>query len=155
MSFKPPHARMRAIKRAARPVSPFRGQPAVASVEEALARVEEALPREPVAPTPVEKDDDSIVAETIVDEVPAPVVAPPSIQRATPIVEPAEEASIVTEPVEEAVPSLDEDEEIGASLEMKRSELNALAVSLGVESPEKLPNKQAVVDAIAGAPQSI
>ena len=31
---------------------------------------------------------------------------------------------------------------------MTRRDLNAKAVSVGVESPEKLPNKQAVVDAI-------
>lgn len=36
----------------------------------------------------------------------------------------------------------------GVSMDMKRSDLDALALSLGVKNPEKLPNKQAVIDAI-------
>ncbi len=36
------------------------------------------------------------------------------------------------------------------SLEWPRRDLNAKAISVGIERPEKLPNKQAVIDAIRG-----
>lgn len=34
--------------------------------------------------------------------------------------------------------------------EMSRRDLNAKAISVGIERPDKLPNKQAVIDAIQG-----
>lgn len=68
--------------------------------------------------------------------LPPPVRAQHKVESvAEPVVEPVVEP--VAEPVVEA-PSLD----------MTRAELNALAESLGIESPDKLANKQAVLDAI-------
>ena len=104
MSYQPPFARMRNIKRnaavARKPAAP--AQPA--SVTEALAELTEKS----VSEEPVEA--------------------------------PIEAVDITPEP-ESAEPNMD----------MKRSELNAIAEEVGVENPDKLPNKQSVLDAIVEA----
>ena len=103
MSYKPPFARMRTIKRNAavtrKPAAP--AQPA--SVTEALAELtEKPVSEEPAAPV-------------------------------------------------ETVDTTPESENVEPNMDMKRSELNAIAEEVGVESPDKLPNKQAVLDAIVEA----
>lgn len=124
MSYKPPFARMRAIKQAAPPVDPKRGAaPQPVSVDEALAA-------EPEAP---------VVEEAVVE---APVVEEP---------ETTLPGAVDDTPEPEAG---GEDDAAEPSMDMKRSELDALAESLGVESPDKLPNKQAVIDAIHEAQES-
>ncbi|QBP32585.1 hypothetical protein SEA_GODPHATHER_12 [Mycobacterium phage GodPhather] len=57
---------------------------------------------------------------------------------------PAAEAPAVEVPAEAEVPAEPE----GPSLSWSRDELNAHAEIIGVENPESLPNKQAVLDAI-------
>ena len=59
--------------------------------------------------------------------------------------EPAEEVKAEAEP-EVAPEPAEEAEE--ASMELSRKELNELAATLGIEEADKLPNKQAVIDAI-------
>lgn len=46
------------------------------------------------------------------------------------------------------VPELPMDAMDDASRPMTRSELNTEAARLGIESPEKMPNKEAVIDAL-------
>ncbi len=66
-----------------------------------------------------------------------------------------EAAAAAPEPEPEATPEPedgeDDDAPEGANMDMKRSELNALAEEAGVESPGDLPNKKAVIDAINAA----
>jgi len=90
----------------------------------------------------------------------AAVVQPANVEEALKTVsEPAPEAPpepkpepdpIVDEaPGDDATPQPEDDTDTTeVSLDMKRDELNTVAVSLGVENPDKLPNKQAVIDAI-------
>ena len=68
---------------------------------------------------------------------------------------PEPEPEATPEPEPEATPEPedgeDDDAPEGANMDMKRSELNALAEEAGVESPGDLPNKKAVIDAINAA----
>ena len=66
---------------------------------------------------------------------------------AEPVAEPEPEAVAEAEP-EAADPEPEAAGDPEINMDMKRSELNAIAESLGVESPEKLSNKKAVIDAI-------
>lgn len=52
---------------------------------------------------------------------------------------------------EAAVVDGDPDDKQGGLLDLGRRELNRLAAEAGVERPEKLANKQAVIDAIQAA----
>ena len=122
MSHRPPFARMRDIKRqsiARRAEAEEIDASATAEAEP--ASVDEALGAEPVAePEP----------EAVAEAEPEAAEPDPEPEAAEPDPEP-EAAG---------------DPEI--NMDMKRSELNAIAESLGVESPEKLSNKKAVIDAI-------
>jgi hypothetical protein len=148
MSYKPPFARMRAIKQAAPPVDPKRGvAPQPVSVDEALAAepeapvVEEAIVEEPIVEAPVVEEAAAVAPEPVEDEPEADEEPEATLPGAVDDTAPEPEAG-------------GEDDAAEPSMDMKRSELDALAESLGVESPDKLPNKQAVIDAIHEAQES-
>ncbi len=127
MGHRPPFARMRDIKRKAVTV---RADAEAAAAAEMPASVDEALEAE-AASKPVSE--------------PAPEASP----------KPKPEAVIEAAPEDDATPEPedgeDDDAPEAANMDMKRSELNALAEEAGVDSPGDLPNKQAVIDAINAA----
>lgn len=137
MSYRPPHARMRDIKRRAVTVR--------VEADAVAAAAAEAAPK--AAPVSAPASVDEAMAVHAIE--PEPVVVP---EPEPELMEAANEAA--PEEVIVAAPEPEEDEEDApaeVSLDMKRSELNAIAEGLGVEDPNKLPNKQAVLDAISDA----
>lgn len=130
MAYMPPFARMRHIKAIAKPRptelrnAPVK-QPEPASVEEALSNLK----------LPVIEPETAEVVEPEIIEVGAAAIVEPEIVVEEPIVE----AEVEAEPA----PSVPE-----YNMDLSRNQLNKIANDFGVELPEKLPSKRAVIEAI-------
>jgi hypothetical protein len=127
MSYKPPFARMRAIKAKHRTnrSDPTPVAPPPASVDEALEALAAEVKPEPSAPV-------------VEPKAKKPKVKEPKVKK------PKVKDEVAPEPVDAGDPA------VAPNMDMKRSELNALAKAAGVH-PSKLANKQAVIDAITNA----
>jgi len=151
MGYPPPHARMNQIKRNAviRQIEEdesAKTTPPPASVDEALEVMAEMSEEDIEALEEAVEEAETDPEMSIIEVIEEPEAEEPEIA------EPKPEAVVIEEEPEVEEPEVEEEPEVKhAGMEMKRSELNALAEEAGVKDPDKLPNKKAVIDAITEA----
>lgn len=84
---------------------------------------------------------------------PAPEPKKKAVPKPKPAPEPETKAEVAPKPAPAPAPEPEPEPEASEepSMEMTRAELNEAALAAGIEDPDKLPNKQAVLDAINAA----
>lgn len=167
MTYRPPYARMKQIKAQS---------PKIIPSQEAETPVEVPRSVAPVAPEPASIDEALFGLEEEWEVTEMPITPPAKERTLVEALRDAEDERVIALMEAETAPlvqRISEDERFlnvlrsvveagelpnglkelpaeseGPSLEMKRSELDELARQAGVQKPEKLPNKQAVLEAI-------